>query len=93
MYLMVLALGVLGLLTVRAALLLLAFGMACLHFNMLDEFEKWGWFFQLLSGWGWLVGFFAAGMVLYLYFSRALAKQGWLGISWPGHGRPGSQRI
>jgi len=65
MYLMVLALGVLGLLTVRAALLLLAFGMACLHFNMLDEFEKWGWFFQLLSGWGWLVGFFAAGMVLY----------------------------
>jgi peptidoglycan/LPS O-acetylase OafA/YrhL len=65
MYLMVLALGVLRLLTVRAALLLLAFGMACLHFNMLDEFEKWGWFFQLLSGWGWLVGFFAAGMVLY----------------------------
>jgi len=65
MYLMVLALGVLRLLTVRAALLLLAFGMACLHFNMLDELEKWGWLFQLLSGWGWLVGFFAAGMVLY----------------------------
>ena len=65
MYLMVLALGVLRLLTVRAALLLLAFGMACLHFIMLDELEKWGWFFQLLSGWGWLVGFFAAGMVLY----------------------------
>jgi peptidoglycan/LPS O-acetylase OafA/YrhL len=65
MYLMVLALGVLRLLTVRAALLLLVFGMACLHFNMLDELEKWGWFFQLLSGWGWLVGFFAAGMALY----------------------------
>jgi peptidoglycan/LPS O-acetylase OafA/YrhL len=65
MYLMVLALGVLRLLTARTALLLLAFGMACLHFNMLDELEKWGWFFQLLSGWGWLVGFFAAGMVLY----------------------------
>jgi len=65
MYLMVLALGVLRLLTVRAALLLVAFGMACLRFNMLDELEKWGWFFQLLSGWGWLVGFFAAGMVLY----------------------------
>jgi len=32
---------------------------------MLDELEKWGWFFQLLSGWGWLVAFFAAGMVLY----------------------------
>jgi peptidoglycan/LPS O-acetylase OafA/YrhL len=65
MYLMVLALGVLRMLTVRAAVLLVAFGMACLHFNMLDELEKWGWFFQLLSGWGWLVGFFAAGMVLY----------------------------
>ncbi|HKM71821.1 MAG TPA: acyltransferase [Stellaceae bacterium] len=65
MYLMVLVLGVLRLLTVRAALLLLAFGMACLHFNMLDELEKWGWFSQLLSGWGWLVGFFAAGMFLY----------------------------
>src|ERR1700736_1823843 len=65
MYLMVLVLGVLRLLTVRMALLLVAFGMACLHFNMLDELEKWGWFFQLLSGWGWLVGFFAAGMVLY----------------------------
>ncbi|HJY51346.1 MAG TPA: acyltransferase, partial [Stellaceae bacterium] len=65
MYLMVLALGLLRLLTVRAALLLLAFGMACLHFEMLDELERWGWFFQLLSGWGWLVGFFAAGMALY----------------------------
>ena len=65
MYLMVLVLGVLRLLTVRSALLLLAFGMACLHFNMLYPLEKWGWFFQLLSGWGWLVGFFAAGMVLY----------------------------
>ena len=65
MYLMVLALGMLRLLTVRTALLLLAFGMACLRFDMLDEFEKWGWFFQVLSGWGWLVGFFAAGMVLY----------------------------
>jgi peptidoglycan/LPS O-acetylase OafA/YrhL len=65
MYLMVLALGMLRLLTVRTALLLLAFGMACLRFDMLYEFEKWGWFFQVLSGWGWLVGFFAAGMVLY----------------------------
>jgi peptidoglycan/LPS O-acetylase OafA/YrhL len=65
MYLMVLVLGVLRLLRVRAVLLLLSFGIACLHFNMLDEFEKWGWFFQLLSGWGWLVGFFAAGMALY----------------------------
>jgi peptidoglycan/LPS O-acetylase OafA/YrhL len=65
MYVMVLAVGVLRLLTVRTAVLLLAFGMACLHFNMLDELEEWGWVFQLLSEWGWLVGFFAAGMALY----------------------------
>jgi peptidoglycan/LPS O-acetylase OafA/YrhL len=65
MYLMVLVLGLLRLLTVPIAILLLAFGMACLHFEMLYPLEKWGWFFQLLSGWGWLVGFFAAGMVLY----------------------------
>ena len=65
MYLMVLVLGVLRLLTVRVGLFLLAFGMVCLRSNMLDEFEKWGWFFQVLSGWGWLVGFFAAGMILY----------------------------
>ena len=73
MYLMVLALGLLRLLTVRTALLLLAFGTACLHFEMLDELEKWGWFFQLLSGWGWLVGFSAAGMALYkLRYTRIL---------------------
>ena len=65
MYLMVLGLGVLRLLNVRTAVALLAFGIACLQFEMLDPLEKWGWFFQLLSGWGWLVGFFAAGMVLY----------------------------
>jgi len=65
MYVMVLGLGLLRLLTVRVALSLIAFGMACLHFEMLNELEKWGWFFQLLSGWGWLVGFFAAGMALY----------------------------
>jgi peptidoglycan/LPS O-acetylase OafA/YrhL len=65
MYLMVLLLGVLRLLTVRVALLLVVFGIACLGFEMLYPFEKWGWFFQLLSGWGWLVGFFAAGMALY----------------------------
>ena len=65
MYLMVLVLGLLHLVTLRAALLLLAFGMACLHFEMLFPLEKWGWFFRLLSGWGWLVGFFAAGMVVY----------------------------
>jgi peptidoglycan/LPS O-acetylase OafA/YrhL len=62
---MVLALGVLRLLTMRTALLLMVFGMACLRFDMLDELEKWGWFFALLSAWGWLVGFFAAGMAVY----------------------------
>jgi peptidoglycan/LPS O-acetylase OafA/YrhL len=65
MYLMVLALGLVRLLTVRAALLLLAFGIACLQFEFLFPLEKWGWFFRLLSGWGWLVGFFAAGLLLY----------------------------
>jgi peptidoglycan/LPS O-acetylase OafA/YrhL len=65
MYLMVLGLGLLRLLTFREAMFLLAFGVACLHFRMLDELEKWGWFFELLGGWGWLLGFFAAGMVLY----------------------------
>lgn len=65
MYLMVLALGVVRLLTVRTALVLLAFGTACLYFEMLYPLEKWSWFFQLLSAWGWLVAFFAAGIALY----------------------------
>jgi peptidoglycan/LPS O-acetylase OafA/YrhL len=65
MYLMVLALGLMRRLTVPVGLLLVAFGIACLQFEMLYPLEKWGWFFELLSGWGWLVGFFAAGMVLY----------------------------
>jgi len=65
MYLMVLILGVLRRVKVRTLLPLLGFGMVCLYSNMLDEFEKWGWFFQVFSGWGWLVGFFAAGMILY----------------------------
>ena len=55
MYLMVLGLGVTRLLTLPMALLLLALGLACLHFRALD----------MLGGWGWLLGFFAAGMVLY----------------------------
>jgi peptidoglycan/LPS O-acetylase OafA/YrhL len=65
MYLMVLALGLMRLLTVRTVFLLLAFGIACLHFEFLFPLEKWNWFFRLLSGWGWLVGFFAAGMLFY----------------------------
>jgi peptidoglycan/LPS O-acetylase OafA/YrhL len=55
MYVMVLVLGMLRLLTLPVALLLLGLGMACLHFEALE----------LLGGWGWLLGFFAAGMVLY----------------------------
>jgi len=65
MYLMVLVLGVQRLLTLKVALLLLAIGVACLYFEMLYPLEKWGWLFELLSGWGWLVGFFASGMALY----------------------------
>ena len=55
MYLMVLVLGVLRLLRLPVMLGLLALGMACLQFTAL----RW------LGGWGWLLGFFAAGMVLY----------------------------
>ncbi len=55
MYLMVLGLGVLRLLTLPAALGLLALGIACLYFPALG----------VLGGWGWLLGFFAAGMILY----------------------------
>ncbi len=56
MYLMVLGLGVTRLLTLPVTLLLLALGIACLQFeHALD----------LLGGWGWLLGFFAAGMALY----------------------------
>src|SRR5215472_15139016 len=39
MYLMVLGLGLLRRLTLRVALLLIAFGVACLHFDMLDSLE------------------------------------------------------
>jgi peptidoglycan/LPS O-acetylase OafA/YrhL len=55
MYVMVLALGVLRLLTLPVCLGLLALGIACIHFPILDA----------LGGWGWLLGFFSAGMVLY----------------------------
>ncbi len=55
MYLMVLALGLFGLLRLPVILTLLALGIACLRFQALD----------FLGGWGWLLGFFAAGMALY----------------------------
>ena len=55
MYLIVLGLGLLRLLSLPAALGLLALGIACLDFPALG----------FLGGWGWLLGFFAAGMILY----------------------------
>jgi len=55
MYLMVLVLGALRLLDWRVALLLLALGLACLQFDFLG----------FLGTWGWLLAFFAIGMVLY----------------------------
>jgi len=55
MYLMVLALGVLGLLRLPVLLGLLALGLGCIGLPALD----------VLGGWGWLLSFFAMGMVLY----------------------------
>ncbi len=56
MYVMVLALGVLRLLNLPVMLGLLALGLACLRFNTALDF---------LGGWGWLLAFFAVGMILY----------------------------
>jgi peptidoglycan/LPS O-acetylase OafA/YrhL len=50
-----LALGVLRLIKLPVCLLLLVLGMACIQFDALG----------FLGGWGWMLGFFAAGMVLY----------------------------
>jgi peptidoglycan/LPS O-acetylase OafA/YrhL len=55
MYLMILALGALRLINLPVCLLLLALGMASIHFDALG----------FLGGWGWMLGFFAAGMVVY----------------------------
>jgi peptidoglycan/LPS O-acetylase OafA/YrhL len=55
MYLMVLTLGLLRLLNLPVALGLLGLGVACLETGALKIFGTWGW----------LLGFFAAGMVLY----------------------------
>jgi peptidoglycan/LPS O-acetylase OafA/YrhL len=56
MYLMVLALGTVRQLRVPVLLGLFALGLACL------EFEHR---FAFLGGWGWLLAFFTAGMILY----------------------------
>jgi peptidoglycan/LPS O-acetylase OafA/YrhL len=56
MYVMVLALGVLRVLNLPVMLGLLALGLACLQFDGAFDF---------LGGWGWLLAFFAVGMILY----------------------------
>ncbi|HYM04224.1 MAG TPA: acyltransferase [Stellaceae bacterium] len=55
MYLTVLALGLLRLLNWRSAVLLLVLGLACQQFDALT----------ILGTWGWMLAFFAIGMVLY----------------------------
>lgn len=55
MYLMVLALGVLRLIKLPVCLALIVLGMACIKIDALG----------FLGGWGWMLGFFAAGMVIY----------------------------
>ncbi|HXQ52768.1 MAG TPA: acyltransferase [Stellaceae bacterium] len=58
MYLMVLALGVTGLLRLPVLLALLALGLACIQFQQVPALDA-------LGGWGWMLSFFVAGMVLY----------------------------
>jgi peptidoglycan/LPS O-acetylase OafA/YrhL len=63
-YLMVLALGAARLLNLGVALVLLAGGLAASYFD-------------LLGGFGWLLPYFAIGMVLY-YVARQRVLSGWL---------------
>ena len=56
MYLLVMALGLMRLLRPWTCLVLLALGMACVQFPAT---------FGALGGWGWMLSFFAVGMVLY----------------------------
>jgi peptidoglycan/LPS O-acetylase OafA/YrhL len=63
MYLTVLALGSVRLLRLPVLLLLLLLGLACLEFQHSLDF---------LGGWGWLLAFFAAGMVLYKLRARGI---------------------
>ena len=69
MYLMVMGLGVLRLLNLPVCLALLALGMGCIHFDALG----------FLGGWGWLLGFFAAGMVLYKLRATRIFS-GWVAL-------------
>lgn len=64
MYVMVLGLGVLRLLRLSTCLVLVVLGMAGVYFeNALRPYEP-------LSGWLWLLGFFAAGMALHFLRDR-----------------------
>jgi peptidoglycan/LPS O-acetylase OafA/YrhL len=58
MYLMVMALGLTRLLNAWTCVALLAFGMACVGFQGAPALDA-------LGGWGWLLSFFAAGMLVY----------------------------
>ncbi|HVA11859.1 MAG TPA: acyltransferase [Stellaceae bacterium] len=76
MYLMVLVLGMLRLLRLPVCLLLLALGMACIHFDALS----------FLGGWGWTLSFFASGMGLYKLrdtrvFNKYVALAALLGLA------------
>lgn len=66
-YLMVLALGTLGLLDLRCALILLIGGLAASYFDWLGSF-------------GWLLPYFAIGMVMY-YATRSRQPSGALAIA------------
>ncbi|HZB93128.1 MAG TPA: acyltransferase [Stellaceae bacterium] len=62
MYLMVMLLGMLRLLTPLVSAGLLVLGLLCLRWHGLDG----------LGGWGWLLGFFASGMLLYTLRDRRI---------------------
>jgi peptidoglycan/LPS O-acetylase OafA/YrhL len=86
MYAMVLLLGVARLLRPSAALVLVAVGIAAVYF------EKALTPFGDIGEWAWLVGFFAAGMVLYFWRDRPifdwrivlLACVALVGFTWAG---------
>ena len=76
MYVMVLVLGVLRLLDLPVMLGLLLLGLACLQFDKALGF---------LGGWGWLLAFFAVGMILYRLratriFDSRIAALAFLGL-------------
>jgi peptidoglycan/LPS O-acetylase OafA/YrhL len=69
MYLMLFALGVCRLLTLRIGLVLLAVGIGCLWFEVTDA----------LGGAFWLLGFFAAGICCYRLRATGLVAGPWAG--------------